>query len=105
MSLNSLHQRIDKMLAAIEQQRGPEPTGFHFHLFTEQEQLELQLFLDRIELKIPEGDTRPFQYLSDSEPDRGRTRITAKIYHKPLDPLYKPIGSVAAEAQSDVRNA
>jgi len=60
------------MLAAIEQQRGPEPTaqdGFHFHLFTEQEQIELQLFLDQIEPKINEVDNRPLQSLSDSELD------------------------------------
>lgn len=47
MSLDNLHRRIDKMLAAIE----------------------LQLFLDQIEPKINEVDNRPLQSLSDSELD------------------------------------
>jgi hypothetical protein len=36
---------------------------------------------------------------------RGRTRITAKIYHKPIEPLRRPIEGVTAEAKVGVRNA
>jgi serine/threonine protein kinase len=36
---------------------------------------------------------------------RGRTRIRAKIYHRPLDPLYRPIEPVAVEARSGMSNA
>ncbi len=36
---------------------------------------------------------------------RGRTRITAKIYHKPIIWLSRPIEAVAIEARSGVRNA
>jgi hypothetical protein len=34
----------------------------------------------------------------------GRTRISAKIYHKRIDPLYKPIEAMTTEAKSGVRN-
>jgi hypothetical protein len=42
---------------------------------------------------------------SPDAPDRGRTRITAKIYHKPIEPLHRPIEGVTAEAKVGVRNA
>jgi NADP-dependent 3-hydroxy acid dehydrogenase YdfG len=37
--------------------------------------------------------------------DRGRTRISTKIYHKLIDPLHKPIEAMTTEAPSGVRNA
>ena len=36
---------------------------------------------------------------------RGRTRISAKIYHKLIDPLYEPVEVMTTEAKSDWRNA
>src|SRR6266700_1030677 len=73
MKQEDLRRRIERLLAAAQLQRGPEPTtwlSFHVHLFTEQEQGELQFFLDQVEPKIPIENGRPnLQALTNSELD------------------------------------
>lgn len=60
-SIDALRRRIDRMLAAIEEQRGHDRTEeeslFNMHLFSEQEQTELQELTDLLLLKCSQSDT------------------------------------------------
>ena len=73
MNIENLSRRIDKLLEHVHQQlpAAPEPMALALHLFTEQEQTQLQALLDQVEPKYCYHDTgRLLRNLSESELDQ-----------------------------------